>query len=96
MGGKKDFIHIRAGDDLKAALKASADRACRKESDHARYLLSLMLGLIDDSETHAIVQRIQSREIPVFHSHDAPAPDDQLNVLPKHRKPLVRRPHRAS
>jgi hypothetical protein len=59
MGGKNEFIHIRADDELKAALKQAAQRADRKDSDQARHLLRLALGLITEDEDRAVQERIK-------------------------------------
>lgn len=51
MGKKEKYIHIRSDEDLKAALKESAGKHMRKESDEARYLLMKALGLLIEEDT---------------------------------------------
>lgn len=60
MGKKDEYIRIRSDEDLKLALKQAADRSDRKESDQARYLLRLALGLIDDEEAQIVRRRIKA------------------------------------
>ncbi len=61
MAGKKGkFLHIRSDEELHAALKAAADRSCRKDTDQARYLLRLALGLqTDEAEMAEVKTRLQ-------------------------------------
>jgi len=46
MGKNSEYIRIRADNELKAALKAAAERQDRKESDQARFILRRALGLV--------------------------------------------------
>jgi len=50
MGKKSKFIRVRADEELKVALKEAADAAERKESDQARYILRVALGLVAAEE----------------------------------------------
>lgn len=60
-GGKKGkFLHIRSDEELHAALQAAAQRACRRDTDQARYLLRMALGLqIDEVDLHEVKQRVK-------------------------------------
>jgi len=69
MGGKGSFFRVRADERLKAALKASADRANRQEADQARHLIMLALGLIDDSEEKTVQERLRQHQ-----AHDRKVP----------------------
>lgn len=48
MSKKDEFIHIRADEELHAALEESAKRCDRKRADHARYILRMALGLSNE------------------------------------------------
>lgn len=56
---KNDFIHIRSDAELKAALDLAAKRADRKYTDQARYLLRLVLGLVDPEEDGMYRKRVE-------------------------------------
>ncbi|MBM4135144.1 MAG: hypothetical protein FJ245_15435 [Nitrospira sp.] len=47
---KERYFRVRSDDELKAALKTAAEKAFRKEADHARYLLRIILGLSEPEQ----------------------------------------------
>ena len=57
MGKKTKYIHIRADDDLKAALGRAAAKDVRSEADEARYLLLKALGLLaaEEQEPYSLI-----------------------------------------
>lgn len=62
MGGKNEFIHIRADEELKAALKKAAERYDRKDADQARYILRMALGLIPEGNEDYRVKKDKEKE----------------------------------
>jgi len=72
MGGKNEFIHIRADEELKAALKKAAQRYDRKDSDQARYILRMALGLIPEGNEDYRVKKEEEKESASKHRSHRP------------------------
>lgn len=63
MAGKKTtFFHIRMDPELKQALQAAAARADRSETDQARHILRLALGLKEPEHESYAVDRDLTKE----------------------------------
>lgn len=58
MGKKEKYIHIRSDEQLKAALADSAKRHLRKETDEARYLLMLSLGMVREDSAPYLLRTV--------------------------------------
>lgn len=71
MSKKTEIMHIRVDPELKAALKKLADRFDRKDTDQARYILRMALGLIpEEKEDYRAQEETQrsDKEIPALKS----------------------------